>query len=131
MDQVPEHNEPQVQPETTEMIPEKTEPTQPDQPQPQENPSEMKPEEAKIEFPEAVIQEEPQQPEKKELSEQEKKDIAYAESLQFNSELMDQQHNEIQKEIEENSPLISEILPLEMLEFEFSENIPFLTKVRV
>ena len=51
--------------------------------------------------------------------------------IPFDPELMDRQHEEIRKEIEENSPLISDILPLEMLEFEFAQNQPFLTKIKV
>lgn len=51
--------------------------------------------------------------------------------IPFDPDLMDKQHEEIRKEIEENSPLISDILPLEMLEFEFSDNQPFLIKIKV
>jgi hypothetical protein len=51
--------------------------------------------------------------------------------LQFDSSLYDQQNELIRKEIEEDSPLVSDILPLEMLEFEFANNEPFLKKVRV
>ena len=50
---------------------------------------------------------------------------------QYDSHLIDQQNEEIRKEIEENSPLISDLLPLQMLEFEFSGNQPFLTKIKV
>ncbi len=50
---------------------------------------------------------------------------------QYDSNLIDQQNEEIRKEIEENSPLISDLLPLQMLEFEFSGNQPFLTKIKV
>jgi len=49
----------------------------------------------------------------------------------FDPDLVDKQHEAIRKEIEEDSPLISDILPLEMLEFEFSDNAPFLIKIRV
>jgi ubiquitin thioesterase protein OTUB1 len=49
---------------------------------------------------------------------------------QYDSNLIDQQNEEIRKEIEENSPLISDLLPLQMLEFEFSGNQPFLTKIK-
>ena len=51
--------------------------------------------------------------------------------LQYDSNLVTQQSEEIRKEIEENSPLISDVLPLQMLEFEFADNQPFLVKIKV
>jgi len=49
---------------------------------------------------------------------------------QYDSNLITQQSEEIRKEIEENSPLISDVLPLQMLEFEFADNQPFLVKIK-
>ncbi len=47
------------------------------------------------------------------------------------TDLIDKQSEAIRKEIEEDSPLISDTLPLEMLEFEFADNPPFLKKIQV
>lgn len=44
-------------------------------------------------------------------------------------DLMNKQYENIQKEIEANSPLISDIVPLLLLEEEFSNNPPFLEKI--
>lgn len=71
------------------------------------------------------------QPENNAQSKQSDQDAKLAEALQYDSALMDQQHELIRKEIEDESPLVSDILPLEMLQFEFAQNEPFLKKVKV
>jgi ubiquitin thioesterase protein OTUB1 len=50
--------------------------------------------------------------------------------IQYDSVLIDQQAETIRKEIEENSPLISDVLPLDMLEFEFLEHAAYLIKTK-
>jgi hypothetical protein len=131
MDQVPENIEHQSQPTEDSMVPEESTEKQPEQEVPVQTTEPEKVEEEKIDISQIPVENQSAEPEKKELTEAEKRDAQMAEELMFNSELMDQQHNAIQKEIEDNSPLISEILPIEMLEFEFSENLPFLNKIKV
>ena len=52
-------------------------------------------------------------------------------SIQYDTALIDQQAEEIRKEIEENSPIVSDILPIDLLEFEFSGHEAFLNKIQV
>jgi len=68
---------------------------------------------------------------KRELVAEEQREVSMKEALNYDPDLMDKQHEAIRKEIEEDSPLISDILPLDMLEFEFANNLPFLNKVKV
>lgn len=51
--------------------------------------------------------------------------------LMYDTNLIDRQNEEIRMEIEKDSPLISDVLPLDMLEFEFTGNEGFLKKIPV
>ena len=51
--------------------------------------------------------------------------------VDYDPALIDKQHDEIRAEIEKDSPLISDLLPLEMLEFEFKGHEGFSKKLPV
>lgn len=53
------------------------------------------------------------------------------EYAEFNTTLIDKQNEEIRQEVEKDSPLVSDLLPLDMLEFEFAGNEAYLQKIRV